>query len=69
MSGYDNLIEELEEKVNQAREYVYVEFYILAMDDATEPFFQALEPAVQRGVIVRVLFDAWGHVSFRIFMP
>ncbi|MBN9398095.1 cardiolipin synthase [Candidatus Saccharibacteria bacterium] len=67
MSGYDNLIEELVEKVNQAREYVYVEFYILAMDDATEPFFQALEAAVQRGVIVRVLFDAWGSRKFPYF--
>lgn len=67
MSGYDSLIDELVAKVNQAREYVYVEFYILAMDTATEPFFQALEAAVQRGVVVRVLFDAWGSRKFPNF--
>jgi cardiolipin synthase A/B len=67
MSGYDNLIEELVQKVNLAKEYVYVEFYILAMDESTEPFFQALEAAVQRGVSVRVLFDAWGSKKFPHF--
>ena len=67
ISGYDNIIAETVEKINNAREYVYAEFYILAMDDATEPFFKALEDAVARGVVVRVLFDAWGSKKFPHF--
>lgn len=63
-SGYDEIIHEIITKVNKAKHYVYVEFYILALDSATEPFFQALEDAVKRGVTVRVLFDAWGSKKF-----
>jgi cardiolipin synthase len=36
---------------------VHVEFYILALDPTTTPFFDALERAVKRGVTVRVLMD------------
>ena len=66
-SGYDNIIADTVEKINGAKEYVYAEFYILAMDDATEPFFAALEAAVARGVVVRILFDAWGSKKFPHF--
>ena len=64
MSGYDTIIRDITRKVNAAKEYVYVEFYILALDGTTEPFFQALETAVKRGVKVRVLFDAYGSRKF-----
>lgn len=40
-----------------ARKYVHVEFYILSLDETTEPFFDALADAIQRGVTVRVLLD------------
>ncbi len=60
LTGYDELIEGITAAVNRAEHYVYVEFYILALDAATEPFFKALEKAVQRGVAVHVLFDAYG---------
>jgi cardiolipin synthase len=46
--------------VDTARNYVHVEFYILAFDPSTAPFFDALEGAVRRGVVVRVLLD---HVA------
>ncbi len=36
---------------------MHVEFYILAWDVTSAPFFDALERAVQRGVTVRVLLD------------
>jgi cardiolipin synthase len=39
---------------------VHVEFYILSCDQTTKPFFDALEAAVRRGVVVRVLLD---HVA------
>lgn len=67
MTDYDGMIAEMVEKIHSAQHYVYVEFYILAMDDATEAFFEAMEEAVKRGVVVRVLFDAWGSKKFPNF--
>ncbi|MCG9894185.1 MAG: NTP transferase domain-containing protein, partial [Fimbriimonadaceae bacterium] len=43
--------------IDTAEQYVHVEFYILALDATTEPFFAALERARARGVTVRVLSD------------
>ncbi len=43
--------------VKNATRYVHVEFYILALDKTTRPFFDELEAAVKRGVTVRVLLD------------
>jgi cardiolipin synthase len=40
-----------------AQRYIHVEFYILALDKTTGPFFDELEAAVKRGVTVRVLLD------------
>lgn len=64
ITGYDEIIHETIRKVRSAKEYVYIEFYILALDSTTEPFFEAMEDAVKRGVVVRVLFDAWGSRKF-----
>lgn len=64
MHGYDNLIQEITRKINTAKKYVYIEFFIIAMDDTTEPFFQALENAIERGVVVRVLFDTLGSRKY-----
>jgi cardiolipin synthase len=51
---------ELTAAVDRAQRTVHAEFYIVALDGATEPFFQALERAVSRGVTVRVLVDHLG---------
>lgn len=67
ISGYDEIIDDAVKKVQSAQSYIYVEFYILALDATTEPFFVALEEAVRRGVTVRVLFDAWGSKKFPHF--
>jgi cardiolipin synthase len=64
ISGYDSLIADIIQTITAAKEYIYVEFYILALDDTTEPFFQALEAATARGVAVHVLFDAYGSKKF-----
>jgi cardiolipin synthase len=64
LNGYDEIIEEMTAKVRTATSYVYVEFYILALDATTEPFFVALEDAIKRGVEVRVLYDAFGSHKF-----
>lgn len=63
-SGYDEIIQAMTRNVAKAQRYVYVEFYILALDDTTEPFFKAMEAAVERGVSVKVLFDAYGSRKF-----
>lgn len=43
---------------------VHCEFYILLLDEATADFFDALEEAHQRGVIVRVLLDHLGNAQY-----
>ena len=43
-----------------AKKFVHIEFYILAFDRTTTPFFDAMEATVKRGVTVRVLLD---HVA------
>ena len=44
-------------EIDSARRYVHVEFYILTLDPTTKAFFDAMEAAVKRGVVVRVLLD------------
>jgi cardiolipin synthase len=59
---YDGAIREMAAAIDDARDYVHCEFYILAFDAVTAPFFAALEAAVERGVSVRVLYD---HIGSR----
>ncbi len=56
-SHYDESIQAMTAEVDRATRYVHVEFYILAWDVTSAPFFDALARAVQRGVTVRVLLD------------
>ncbi|MDQ0744993.1 cardiolipin synthase [Clavibacter sp. B3I6] len=56
-SHYEESIAAMTAEVERATRYVHVEFYILAWDVTSAPFFDALERAVQRGVTVRVLLD------------
>jgi cardiolipin synthase len=60
LGDYGSSIRAMTDEVGRARRYVHVQFYILSLDATTAPFFDALEAAVQRGVIVRVLLD---HVA------
>jgi cardiolipin synthase len=63
-SGADRQLREFDQgdadAIDQADTYVHVEFFILVEDEATAPFFDALERACTRGVQVRVLSD---HVA------
>lgn len=59
-TDYNVTISRMVELVNAATKYVHVEFYIMAWDDTTSPFFDALTDAARRGVDVRVLFDHVG---------
>lgn len=50
--------------VDEAVEYVHVEFYIMAWDATTDVFFQSLTRAVERGVKVRLLLDHLGSRKY-----
>lgn len=65
---YSRSLQAMTESVQKARRYVHAEFYILSLDTTTEPFFDALAAAVQRGVTVRVLLDhiaSWRQPGYR----
>lgn len=56
-ADYASSILAMTDAVGSAITYVHVEFYILAYDKTTAPFFAALAAAKLRGVTVRVLLD------------
>jgi cardiolipin synthase len=60
IAGYTESFDAMIADIDAATDYVHVEFYILVLDGATKPFFDALARACARGVTVRVLSD---HVS------
>src|SRR4051794_17363561 len=56
VGSYDSMITD----IDKAEKWIHVEFFILVLDQVTQPFFDALARACQRGVTVRVLSD---HVA------
>lgn len=60
LPDYAEAIDLMVAEIELAREYVHVEFYIMALDEMTIPFFDALDRATARGVDVRLLFDHLG---------
>jgi cardiolipin synthase len=58
----DASLRAMTDAVAGATRYVHAEFYILAFDRTSAPFFASLEAAVARGVTVRVLLD---HLASR----
>ncbi len=59
-TDYRESIAAMTAEVERARRFVHVQFYITAWDEVTGPFFEALERATERGVVVRLLFDHLG---------
>lgn len=57
LTDYAESLEAMAASLATAKKFVHVEFYILALDRTTAPFFDAMEAAVKRGVTVRVLLD------------
>ena len=57
LSSYEGTYAAMIDDIDRATNFVHVEFYIMSLDTTTAPFFDALERAVKRGVIVRVLLD------------
>ena len=62
LPDYRSSIEAMTAAVDEAEQYVHVEFYILTRDETTFPFFDALKRAHERGVTVRVLYDHWATI-------
>ncbi|POH57796.1 cardiolipin synthase [Arthrobacter glacialis] len=60
IADYDASIAEMASAIESATRFVHVEFYIVSLDATTAPFFAAMERAVKRGVVVRLLAD---HVA------
>ncbi|MBK0420224.1 cardiolipin synthase [Leucobacter sp. CSA1] len=54
---YEESIARMAQAIREARDYVHIEFYLLALDDTTADFFEAIREATARGVVVRVLLD------------
>ena len=59
---YEDSIIAIAAAIDEARRYVHLEMYILALDTMTERLFAAMAAAKKRGVAVRVLYD---HIGSR----
>lgn len=64
LPDYDKAIDDIVSHIKQAKEFVHLEYFILALDDTTQPIFDAMTDAIQRGVKVRVLFDWLGSKRY-----
>ncbi|ROQ31043.1 cardiolipin synthase [Frondihabitans sp. PhB188] len=64
LPDFPGQIDALVAGIDGAEKFVHVEFYILALDDSTEPVFRALEAAIARGVTVKVLLDHLGSRGY-----
>ncbi len=56
-TDYEGGLKEIAKAIDKAEQYVHIEYFIIVLDESTEPIFKALEGAVKRGVSVRVLYD------------
>ncbi len=62
---YDKAIDDIVAHINDAKEFVHIEYFIVAIDKTTQPLFDAMEAAVKRGVKVRLMFDSLGSRKFQ----
>ncbi len=63
-SDNQEALDAMTEAIRGAQKSLHVEFYILSLDSTTAAFFDALEDAHQRGVVVRVLLDHLGNLQY-----
>jgi cardiolipin synthase A/B len=64
IDDYQTIIDSIIKDINVATNYIHIEYFIIAMDETTEPIFDALKNAVERGVIVRVLYDSFSTKKY-----
>lgn len=69
LTDYNGSIKDMANKIINAKQYVYIEFYAMTLDKTTEPFFAAIETAVKNGVQVYVLFDTFGSKKYQGYKP
>lgn len=55
---YDEVITSIVEDFDKATKYIHIEYFIIAFDETTLPIFDAIKRAVDRGVVVRVMYDS-----------
>ena len=67
LSEYDKIFESIVDDLNKAKNFINLEYFILVLDESTEPIFDALKNAVDRGVIVRVLYDSFSTKKFKSY--
>lgn len=61
---YNKAIDDIVTEINRSKQFVHLEYFILALDETTQPIFDAMGAAVKRGVEVRVMFDALGSKMY-----
>ena len=61
---YLKAIKAIADDIDLARDYVHIEYFILVYDDTTQPVFDALRRARERGVTVRVLSDHMAQFAY-----
>jgi cardiolipin synthase len=64
LSDYADALARIAAEIHRAQRFVHVEYFIIALDKATEDCFVAMEQAAKRGVKVRVLMDHLGAASY-----
>lgn len=64
LAEYNKIIADIVKEIDKSREFISLQYFILALDDTTQPIFDALEKAIERGVKVRVLFDSLGIMAY-----
>jgi cardiolipin synthase len=65
ITDYQQSLNIMTKRINNAKKYVHAEFYIMSLDKSTKPFFESLVSAQNRGVEVRVLFDHIGSWQYK----
>lgn len=64
---YNNVIDHIVKDIDLAQHYVHLEYFIIVLDEITEPVFAALARAVQRGVTARVMYDSFSTKRYKGF--
>lgn len=64
-------LNEMHAAIAAAKRFIHLEYYIIAADEVTEQLFEGLAQAADRGVEVRILYDALGSLFLkqRYFKP
>lgn len=63
-SDYAESIRKMAQTIDTAKNYVNVQIYIMAWDETTDVFFQALARAADRGVKARLMYDHVGSMKY-----